>query len=92
MGNATLGTHTCHAVDCTEEVPPRMHMCLKHWRMVPKKYQDVIWAYYRPGQEIDKQPSVEYVCVAFGSIACVALQEGKALPRMTIRRANVSEQ
>lgn len=57
-----------------------MHMCLIHWRMVPKAFQAVIWAYYRNGQEIDKNPSIEYLCAMFGSIACVAIREGKTPP------------
>jgi hypothetical protein len=59
-----------------------MHMCLAHWRMVPKVVQDLIWRHYRPGQEIDKQPSIDYLCTAFVSISCVALKEGKPLPSM----------
>ncbi len=74
--------HHCHAVECQEPVPPKMHMCLRHWRMVPKAVQDLIWKHYRPGQEIDKEPTVEYLCVAFVSISCVALKEDKPLPRM----------
>jgi hypothetical protein len=75
--------HHCHAVDCKLEVPPEMHMCLKHWRMVPRLVQDLIWKHYRKGQEIDKQPSIEYVATAFISISCVALKEGKELPKLT---------
>ena len=74
--------HTCHAEGCDIEVPPRMHMCLPHWRMVPKAVQELIWKHYRPGQEIDKQPSVEYIATAFVSISCVALKEGKELPKL----------
>lgn len=72
--------HHCHAVGCDDHVPPKLHMCVKHWRMVPKAVQDLIWKHYRAGQEIDKQPSIEYLCVAFVSISCVALKEGKPLP------------
>lgn len=74
--------HHCHAVECQEAVPPKMHMCLRHWRMVPKAVQELIWKHYRPGQEIDKEPTIEYLCVAFVSISCVALKEGKLLPKM----------
>jgi hypothetical protein len=42
--------HQCHAVGCGVPVSPRMHMCLTHWRMVPKAVQDLIWRHYRPGQ------------------------------------------
>ena len=72
--------HHCHAVDCEESVPPKMHMCLKHWRMVPKAVQDLIWKHYRSGQEIDKQPSIDYIATAFVSVSCVALKDGKPVP------------
>lgn len=36
--------HHCHALNCTTSVPPRLHMCAKHWRMVPKALQDDPWA------------------------------------------------
>lgn len=77
-----MSKHHCHAVDCKEVVPPKLHMCLKHWKMVPKAVQDLIWAHYRPGQEIDKKPTVAYLAVAFVSISCVALKEGKPLPAL----------
>lgn len=72
--------HCCHAVGCQTPIPPKMHMCLKHWRMVPKLVQDLIWSHYRPGQEIDKEPSLDYIATAFVSISCVALKEGHPLP------------
>lgn len=75
-------SHRCHAIECTIEVPPKMHMCYKHWRMVPKLVQDLIWNHYRPGQEIDKQPTIEYLAVAYVAISCVALKEGKPLPNL----------
>jgi hypothetical protein len=53
--------------------------------MVPKLVQDLIWKHYRPGQEVDKQPTVDYICTAFVSISCVALLEGKTLPTMAAR-------
>ncbi len=80
--------HQCHAVGCTAEVPPKMHMCLKHWRMVPEPVKNLIWKHYRPGQEIDKQPTVEYIMTAFVSISCVALKEGHPLPRLTQLASN----
>lgn len=75
-------SHYCHAVGCTTEVPPKLHMCLPHWRMVPKAVQDLIWKHYRPGQEIDKEPSIDYIATAFVSISCVALKEGKPMPTL----------
>lgn len=54
-------SHTCHAHGCKRTVPPKMLMCLKHWKMVPKFAQDEIWATYVPGQEIRKDPSDAYL-------------------------------
>ena len=56
-------THTCHAYDCGQGVPPKMFMCRKHWFMVPPRLRARIWATYRPGQEVDKNPSLEYLSV-----------------------------
>ena len=62
--------HYCHAIDCEKEVPPRLLMCAKHWKMVPKNLQSEIWRLYRPGQDRDKNPSFEYLdamtdCIRF---------------------------
>lgn len=43
--------HTCHAIGCTNVVPRKMFMCLKHWRMVPRNLQGLVWKHYQPGQE-----------------------------------------
>lgn len=72
--------HHCHAMGCEAKVAPKLHMCRKHWYMVPLEVRSLIWKHYRPGQEIDKNPSVEYMATAFVAISCVALQEGKPLP------------
>lgn len=70
-------THTCHARSCVVAVPPRLLMCLTHWRMVPKPLQQRVWAEYRPGQEVDKNPSREYLAAAQRAIDHVAKREGK---------------
>ena len=70
--------HPCHAAGCTREVPPRLFMCRPHWYMAPKPLRDEIWRHYRPGQEIDKQPSGAYLDVARRAIAAVAEQEARA--------------
>lgn len=67
--------HFCHAKRCTVEVPPRLLMCLKHWRMVPRDIQRLVWRHYRPGQEIDKRPTREYLDVMRRAIEAVAKQE-----------------
>lgn len=56
--------HTCHHPGCTVEVPPRLWGCKKHWFRLPKRLRAAIWRTYRPGQEIDKNPSPEYLAVA----------------------------
>lgn len=75
-------THICHATGCSTPVPPRMLMCLKHWRMVPRSLQDRVWATYRVGQEIDKQPSAEYLEVQKAAVDWVETAERK-LGRIT---------
>ncbi len=58
-------------------VPPRMLMCLKHWKLVPRVTQLMIWAEYREGQEEDKRPSRIYLIVQRAAIAQVADREGR---------------
>lgn len=71
--------HTCHAIDCHIPVEPKLIMCRKHWKMVPKHLQQSIWYHYRPGQEQDKRPSPEYVVTARQAVNAVAAKEGKPL-------------
>jgi hypothetical protein len=73
-------THECHATECHVEVPPRMLMCRRHWWMVPKPLRDAVWAEYRPGQEVDKRPSNEYMDAQRAAVAAVAEREGKQRP------------
>jgi hypothetical protein len=67
--------HTCHATNCNQRIPPCLFMCLKHWRMVPSEMQKRIWATYRPGQETDKRPSVEYLSATQEAIMFVRQRE-----------------
>lgn len=53
--------HTCHAYNCKRPVPPKLMMCGKHWAIVPAELKAKVWKYYRPGQERDKRPSMEYL-------------------------------
>lgn len=69
--------HLCHAKGCTIPVPPKMLMCKRHWYMVPINIQRKVWLHYRPGQEIDKRPTREYLEVMQEAIDHVAMQEGK---------------
>ncbi len=38
--------------------------CKTHWALIPKDLQRKVWQAYRPGQEVDKTPSRQYVHVA----------------------------
>lgn len=67
--------HTCHAQNCERAVPPKLLMCGNHWRMVPHGLQRAVWATYRPGQEIDKCPSADYLKAARAAIEAVAAKE-----------------
>jgi hypothetical protein len=75
--------HTCHAIGCTTPVPPRMFMCASHWRMVPKPLQDLVWHYYRSGQEVDKRPSLDYVITTHVARNVVASREGKSIANLS---------
>lgn len=57
-------THTCHWPGCDKLVPAAMWGCKPHWFKLPIVLRNMIWASYRPGQEVNKNPSDEYVQVA----------------------------
>jgi hypothetical protein len=78
--------HRCHAKDCRAVVPPRIFMCRRHWFMVPKTLRDAVWAAYRQGQEIDKDPSPAYRDAAHEAIWYVARREAHAVPSRTDSR------
>lgn len=70
-------SHRCHWPGCPVEVPPKLWGCRAHWFQLPKAIRDRIWATYRPGQEIDKSPSREYVAAAMEAHDW-ALAQGRA--------------
>lgn len=72
-----MAHHHCHALNSERNVPPRMHMCAPHWRMVPKANQNALWAAYKPGQERRMSPSVEYLHAAAACVHAVAEAEGQ---------------
>ena len=55
---------TCHWPGCERQVPPHSWACAEHWAALPKRLRDRVARAYRPGQEIDKQPSREYIQTA----------------------------
>lgn len=56
--------HICHWPTCKIEVVPALWGCGEHWFRLPMRFRRLIWKHYRAGQEIDKQPSKQYVAVA----------------------------
>lgn len=58
------GGHTCHWPGCKTEVKPAFWGCPKHWFKLPTALRNKIWATYKPGQEISKTPSAEYIDAA----------------------------
>lgn len=56
--------HNCHWPGCQRHVPPKLWGCREHWFKLPKDLRDEIWRTYRPGQEISKTPSREYIAAA----------------------------
>ncbi len=67
--------HTCHAIGCNRQVPAQAIMCRPHWFMVPKPLREEISLTYRPGHEIDKEPSAEYLDAARRAKQAVAEKE-----------------
>jgi len=68
--------HLCHAYGCNAHVPPKMLMCLKHWRMVDPRIQRLVWSTYFNGQEIRKDPTKAYILVQRSAVWCVFVAEG----------------
>lgn len=56
--------HTCHWPGCTQQVPPAMWGCSKHWFSLPLRLRNWIWATFKPGQEVTLSPSAEYMKAA----------------------------
>jgi hypothetical protein len=54
-----------------------MHMCARHWRMVPGSLQRSLLREYRRGQERTMTPSPAYLRAAAACVRSVAEQEGQ---------------
>lgn len=63
--------HYCHVKGCQKRVAPKFLMCAPHWRLVPQGLQRAVWRLYRPGQEITKDPTPEYLEAARAACAYV---------------------
>lgn len=72
------GNHRCHWPGCNELVPPAMWGCKRHWFMLPYVLRSKIWCAYRPGQEVSKTPSREYIAAAREVQEWIAVNQGSA--------------
>ena len=77
-------THECAAIDCKAQVPLRMLMCARHWRMVGKQRQMRVWLWYERLIGSPTQDSAEYdtwvqryEAAVQSAVQRVAEQEGK---------------
>ena len=70
-------THHCHAEGCARVVPPCQLFCAAHWRTLPSRIRLAVLHAYRPGQEIDKQPSPAYLVAQRRAVMWVAVREGR---------------
>jgi hypothetical protein len=74
--------HHCHANDCPTPTNPKLLMCPKHWRLVPRPMQDRVWATFRarcsaPGA--DPGSWADYYEAAANAVEYVAQIEGKSI-------------
>lgn len=72
-------SHRCHATGCNLKIPPRLLMCKAHWFMVPAPIRDWVWGTYKPGQEVKKNPSEEYMNAYRAAVNAVDKKEGREL-------------
>lgn len=71
-------THTCHAKGCNAPCKPEFLMCPRHWRMVPRKTQLLVYKYYQHGQcDLSPMPSEKWHAAADLAIAQVAHKDGR---------------
>jgi hypothetical protein len=56
--------HHCHWPGCDKYCHPKEWGCARHWLLVPLKYKHALIKNYRPGQEVDKNPSDKYIDAA----------------------------
>lgn len=81
-------THTCHWPGCETSVPPSMWGCRPHWFSLPKVLRKAVWATYRPGQEITKDPSEDYLRVV-GNVTKWILEESPTYKREQAKLAEL---
>lgn len=69
--------HLCHATGCPVETPPRLFMCGRHWGMLPTEMKNDINRLFRPGQEVSKTPSKQYMLAALAAVKWLRKNEVK---------------
>lgn len=83
-------THTCHWPGCDRVVPPRLWGCRPHWFALPQSLRNLITSTYRPGQEITKTPSRDYIQAARQVQDWITINSPKPtrpmLPALSIRQ------
>lgn len=72
--------HFCHWPGCDRLVVPRLWGCSDHWFKLPPSIRAEIWRTYREGQEIDKDPSPEYLKAARRAQDWIRARKPKAPP------------
>lgn len=68
----------CHATGCARLVPPRLLMCGRHWKMVPRPLQQRVWFAYVEGQELRRDPTDAYLEAVRAAVEAVAAKERAA--------------
>ena len=71
--------HSCHAIACSKNIPPKMLMCRRHWGLVSKGRRARVWATYRDGQCDDLKITRAYAVAAQAAIRMVAGKEGRVV-------------
>ena len=79
-------THICHAKGCTTSCKPEYLMCSRHWRMVPRRTQLLVYKHYQKGQcGLSPMPSPKWHAAADVAIAQVAFKENR-ISQATLNR------
>ena len=75
-------SHQCPIANCSIDMPSRVFMCARHWRMVPKPLQAAVYESYRATGRLsdNHREAVRIVEAAEGGVRSVGLPAGtKAL-------------
>lgn len=56
--------HHCQWPGCNRQVPPAQWGCRQHWFALPHRLRTLVWATFKPGQEINGTPSRAYLDAA----------------------------